>query len=132
VKLDDITGIDRDEWANDADREVAPDHPTPDFWRMLVMPVKPRKISKGGIVIPEEAQTNATYLNYVGKVIAMGPLAYKSDRFAGVDPPKPGDFVIYGRYAGQPLDHRGTKLLIVNDDEILARVTDPESLKIYI
>lgn len=120
------------EWTNEVDREVPPGWPAPDFWRILVMPVKPRKVSKGGIVIPEEAQKAEQHLNYIGRVVAMGPLAYKSERFAGVVPPIPGDYVIYGRYAGQPLDHKGCKLLIVNDDEILARVSDPESLRIYV
>ena len=107
--------------------------PRPVLWRILVMPVKPKEISKGGIVIPREAQDAQGHLNYVGKVVSTGALAFKSDKFAGEDGfPKVGDYVLYSRYAGQQMTYRGTKLLIVNDDEILGVVPNPEALQIHI
>jgi co-chaperonin GroES (HSP10) len=40
-----------------------------------------------------------------------------------------GDYVAFGRFAGQKLTHKGVKLLLVNDDEILAVVPNPETLQ---
>jgi chaperonin GroES len=132
VTLDTILSDESDDWMNDAETAIPADHPIPEYWRVLVMPVRAKKMSKGGIAIPAEAQKNAEYLNYIGKIVAFGPLAYKSERFAGVERPAVGSFVIYGRYAGQPMKHRGVKFVLINDDEILARVSDPEALQIYI
>ena len=130
-----MDGVETEGWDNDIETEAAPDHPTPMYWRVLVMPVRPRKVSKGGILIAEEARNNADFLNFIGKIVATGPLAFMSESYKGIDSnelPKVGEFVIYGRYAGQPLEHRGVKLLFINDDEILGRVPDPESIKVYL
>lgn len=121
------------ETLNDIDVEVPADHPQPLLWRVLIAPVKPKTMSRGGIEIPALAQEAQEYMNYLGKVVAVGDLAFKSEKFAGQQSfPGVGDFVIYGRYAGQKIQHRGVKLLVVNDDEILCVVSDPEALKIYI
>ena len=53
----------------------------PLLWRVLICPVQPRKLSKGGIALPESAQDAETHLNYIGRVVAVGPLAGKSEKF---------------------------------------------------
>lgn len=127
-----------DDGANDLEAPVPEGLPEPLTWRVLVMPIRPKKVSKGGIVIAEESQRNQSVLDYRGRIVAAGPIAFHKTDKSGEpiwpegSKPKVGDFVVYGRYAGQPLEHRGAKLLIVNDDEILARVKDPESLRVYL
>lgn len=126
-----------EDWSNEPDREIPDDHPLPDFWRILILPVRPKKISKGGIMIAESARTAESVLNYIGQVVALGPLAYTSERFklpdgSMIEPPKVGDIVIFGKYAGQPIEHRGMKFRFINDDEILGRVRDPEALRVHI
>jgi co-chaperonin GroES (HSP10) len=125
--------------------------PKPLFWRMLVMPVQPKKVSKGGIALPFSSQEAQRYLNYMGKVVAMGELAGEDKRlnkkksiwrrflllFIGVPKqakafPKLNDYVVYGRYAGQVLTYKGVRLLIINDDELLAVIKDPDALKVQI
>lgn len=107
--------------------------PKPLYWRMLVMPVRPKKVSSGGIVLPVSTQEAQQYLNYMGKVIAIGSSAGKDKRLEGENAfPKVGEYVIYGRYAGQVLTYKGVRLVIINDDEILAVVTDPDSMKIHL
>jgi co-chaperonin GroES (HSP10) len=109
------------------------DLPKPLYWRMLVMPVQPRTVSKGGIVLPASSQETQKYLNYIGKVVGIGALAGTDKRLLGeFNFPKVGDYVIYGRYAGQVLIYRGVRLLIINDDEILAVANNPEALKIQL
>jgi len=123
----------QEEWNNEQDVAIPAGHPIPILWRILVAPMRPRKVSKGGILIAEAAQHNQAHLNYVGKVVALGDLAWKHPRFEGqAAKPAVGDFVIYGRYAGQPLEYKGVKLLIINDDEVLATIGDVDSLKIHI
>lgn len=121
-----------EDWSNDIDTELSDDYPRPEFWRILLMPVRAKTTSAGGIAIPEEAQRNSDHLNYIAKVIALGPLAYKADRLKGIDPPKVGSYIVMARYAGQSLEHRGVKLRLLNDDEILARVNNPEALRVYV
>ena len=127
----------------------------PLLWRVLICPVQPRKLSKGGIVLPDAAQDAEEHLNYIGRVVSMGPLAGKSEKFlnpdwrewrdsenkdprAGLDvrlrylwSVKEGDIVVYGRYAGQRMEWKGVKLLTVNDDEILAVVDSIMSFRVY-
>jgi len=123
-------------WDNQEGVEVPTDLPQPQLWRVLVFPMKPQEVSKGGIVIASQAQENQRHLNYVGKVVRMGPLAGHSEKFSLGNlngfAVKEGDYVIYGRYAGQPLEYKGARLLIVNDDEILATVADPQALRIHV
>lgn len=123
----DPTSWDGDGWTNETD-EVPEGHPVPKLWRVLICPVRPKQKTASGLVIAQSAQDAQKVLNYVGKVVALGPLAYADERFKGVTPPKIGDWVAYGRYAGMPMTYKGCRLLLVNDDEILCDVPDPEGL----
>ncbi len=111
------------------------DLPKPTFWRILVAPTRPKEVSKGGIVLAVANQEAQEILNFIGKVVALGPMAGKHERLGGTgteaspDFPKVGDYVAFGRYAGQKLSFKGTKLLLINDDEILAVVPNPETLQ---
>lgn len=105
----------------------------PIYWRMLVMPVRPRIRTQSGIFIASSAQEAQEVLTYVGKVVAMGSKAGKDARLDGEpNAPKVGDYVIFGRYAGQKITYKNVKLLLVNDDEILSVVSDPDALRIHI
>lgn len=138
---DDVGG---DLWENPDDIEMPKDLPETILWRLLVMPMRPRAVSKGGIHLPDEAREAQRHLNYVGKVLSMGALCGLSERFAMNSPltgevsqdkawpVKIGDYVIYGQYAGQRMIYRGLRLLVLDDDHILGIVRDPEALKIYI
>lgn len=108
-------------------------------WRVCVLPVKPKKVSSGGIVIPITAQEAQHHLNYVGRVISMGPMAWTDKRLGARGDgsradcaPKFGEFVVYGKYSGQRLLYKGVTLLIINDDEVLMSSVDPEALQIKI
>lgn len=111
------------------------DLPKPLFWRVLVAPIKPKEVSKGGIVLAVANLEAQEILNYLGKVVALGPMAGKHERLGGdgranPDFPKVGDYVAYGRYAGQRLSHKNVRLLVCNDDELLAIVPNPETLQV--
>lgn len=132
---------DNHDWVNPMDdlpESFWEEVPKPLYWRVLVMPITAKEKTKSGIVIPVSAQESQKYLNYIGKVIAMGPTAGKHERLGGdgvnVSPgfPKIGDYIAYGQYAGQRMTFKGTKLLTLNDDEILHTVPNPDALTVHI
>lgn len=119
--------------------ELLADAPQPMLWRVLIRPKSPKRVSAGGIVLASQAKDAETYLQHIGRVVALGPLAGKSERYRDPDDSTKllhsvnvGDWVCYGRYAGQRIVHRGLRLLVVNDDEILARVTEPDVIRVYV
>lgn len=143
-----------DAWLNDQDVEIPKGLPEPTLWRVLVMPVQPRRKSRGthgvSIALPDTTQDSEGYLNYIGRVLKLGPLAGKNEKFenpewrAVKDSPalssrtpqylwgvKEGDWVIYGRYAGQRMEYEGVKLVMTNDDEIIGTIADPSGFRIY-
>ena len=148
-----------EDWSNDESvtlpQGFLDELPLPLYWRVMVMPIRPQKMSKGGIALPMESIEVQKYLNYMGRVVALGPLAGANERLGGGGNPKlswwrslfsirggeavrskgfpnAGDHIIYGRHAGQPMTYKGVKLLTINDDEILARVPNPDTLRVYI
>jgi chaperonin GroES len=126
-----------DIWANQDGDELPPDFfeglPIPIYWRVLVMPKAAQKKTKSGIVLAQAAQEAQQHLCYIGQILAAGGEAFKSERFANEkNLPKVGDWIIYGRYAGQRLEYKGVKLLIVNDDDILAVASDPHALRVHV
>jgi co-chaperonin GroES (HSP10) len=110
--------------------------PQPVGWRVLIEPVKVEEKTKGGIVLAHDTVKAKEHLRYLGRVVAMGSLCYSDERFHGERWCDVGDYVAYGQYAGQEVVIRDTeaapvKLRLVNDDEILARIPEPEAVLIY-
>lgn len=119
------------DWANPEDRPLPPEGEilVPFGWKMLVMPMRPKMVSKGGILIPQVAQDGDQYLNYVGRVVALGSLCFKHAKFREMgltesDKPKRGTWVVYPIYQYQRIDFKGTKLILLNDDSFLATVPE--------
>lgn len=107
------------------------DAPSPGLWRVLLRPRPPKTRSTGGIMIPTQAQDAESHLQHVGQIVSIGPIAGQSPKFEGAWDYKVGDWIVYGRYVGQRMTHRDIRLLIVDDDQIQARLADPYALKIY-
>ena len=107
--------------------------PEPSGWRMLVLPFTPKEKSKGGIIFSQESLDKARIATNCGYVIKMGPLAYgDKEKFPTGPWCKKGDWVIFARYAGSRLPIEGGEVRILNDDEVLGTVKDPESVLHYI
>jgi len=106
--------------------------PEPSGWRILVLPFTPKEKTKGGLIIAQESLDRLRIATNCGYVLKMGPLAYKDkDKFE--DPwCKTGDWVIFARYAGSRLPIEGGEIRILNDDEVLGTIQDPESVLHYI
>jgi co-chaperonin GroES (HSP10) len=107
--------------------------PEPSGWRMLVLPFTPKEKSKGGIIFSQESLDKARIATNCGYVLKMGPLCYQDkEKFITGPWCKKGDWVIFARYAGSRLPIEGGEVRLLNDDEVLGTVTDPESVLHYI
>ena len=106
--------------------------PVPSGWRLLVLPFSPREKTKGGILIAQESLDKLRIATNCGYVISIGPLAYHDkEKFPTGPWCKKGDWVIFARYAGSRLPIEGGEVRILNDDEVLGTIKDPESVLHY-
>ena len=103
--------------------------PVPSGWRLLVLPFSPREKTKGGILIAQESLDKLRIATNCGYVLKMGPLAYHDQEKFPTGPwCKKGDWVIFARYAGSRLPIEGGEVRILNDDEVLGTIKDPEAV----
>ena len=103
--------------------------PEPSGYRLLVLPFTPKEKTKGGIIIAQESLDKLRIATNCGYVIKLGPLAYADkEKFATGPWCKKGDWVIFARYAGSRLPIEGGEVRILNDDEVLGTIKDPESV----
>ena len=106
--------------------------PEPSGWRLLVLPFTPKEKTKGGIIIAQESLEKLRIATNCGYVLKMGPLCYSEKKFTSGPWCKKGDWVIFARYAGSRLPIEGGEVRIINDDEVLGTIKDPESILHYI
>lgn len=111
----------------------------PMFWNVLIEVRKPEERSAGGIVLQDEIKEKDMLLCPVGKVIAVGPMAFKTKTAGGHDysvhaqDVVPGTWVLVNRKVGLPIKLRDREtgqdrwLQMVNDYEILTPLTEEEA-----
>jgi|TARA_R110000744_G_C18957521_1_gene516461 co-chaperonin GroES (HSP10) len=106
--------------------------PAPTGWRMLILPYRGKATSEGGIHIPDKVLEDGQIQTVVGYVLKQGPLAYK-DKEKFPDGPwcNEKEWVIFARYAGSRFRIDGGEVRILNDDEILATISDPDDILNY-
>jgi len=107
------------------------DLPTPVFWRVLLGKVKKDEKTAGGIILPDDVKRYMENGLSVMKVLAMGPLCFKDEKFKhhSKEPSaahyKVGDIVVIGKFTGQDLVCNGGDVLkICNDDEVIAVINN--------
>ena len=103
--------------------------PKPTGWRLLVLPFKMKDKTKGGILITDDVIERSQVASTCGLVLDIGPDAYK-DKERYPDGPwcKKGSWVIFARYAGSLIKIDGGAVRLLNDDEVLATVENPEDI----
>lgn len=121
--------IQNDQWVTEDD---VPD-PTPlpriPGVGLLVRPVPVRRKSAGGILIPDTVRADMDYLNTVGRVVSLGEMAFLDEDIYRTGPwVKPGDYVVYAKFAGQKIWWKGVKLLLIKASAIELVVEKPEYL----
>lgn len=114
---------------SELDESVKDRIPTPSGWRLAVLPYRGSEKTKGGIILAEETQKRTQLATVCGYVLKVGSLAYADE---GKFPTGPwceeGDWVIFGRYAGARISIDGGEIRLLNDDEVLGKVNDPEDI----
>lgn len=79
--------------------------------RVLVKPAPAEEKTVGGIIIPDSAKEKPLK----GEVVAVGKGTKDEEMVV-----KPGDQVLYGKYAGTELEFDGTTYLIMRQSDVLA------------
>lgn len=104
----------------------------PAGWRILIRTRKaPDKI--GNVYMPDDAKEKAQLAAVVAEVLAMGPLCYRDENKFGPEPEPwcaPGDWIFIGKYAGAKfkIGTNSDDYRIINDDEVVALVDEPDSI----
>ena len=119
-----------------ASKEIIDRLPQPTGWRVLIAPFNPPKKSKGGILLNQKTLEEDVIQTNVGYVLRMGPLAYADkERYPTGPWCEEKQWVIFARYAGSRFrlnDEKraafGSEVRILNDDEILGTILDPDDI----
>jgi len=113
----------------DPDKKEIEKLPKPVGWRILVLPFKAKDKTKGGILLTDKTIEDSQMTASVALVVAVGPDAYADkEKFPNGPWCKQGDWVVFGRYAGSRLRIEGGEVRLLNDDEILGVVDNPEDI----
>jgi|TARA_E500000305_G_scaffold53917_1_gene43026 chaperonin GroES len=103
--------------------------PNPTGWRMLILPYRGKEITEGGIVLPNKLLDDDQIQTVVGYVVKQGSLCYKDkEKFPEGPWCREKDWVIFARYAGSRFRIEGGEVRILNDDEILATIDNPDDI----
>ena len=103
--------------------------PQPTGWRILVLPFKMGEKTKGGILMGQDTLEKQQVASQCGNVLAMGPDCYHDKRRYKQGPwCKVGDWIMFARYAGSRIKIEGGEVRLLNDDEILATIKNPEDI----
>jgi len=114
---------------NNLPKKIKDRLPQPTGWRILVLPYQGTGKTKGGVLLADETVEMHQVATVCGYVLRMGPDAYKDkDKFSEGPWCKEKDWVIFGRYAGSRLKIEGGEIRLLNDDEILAKISNPEDI----
>ena len=111
------------------DKSLLDRMPNPTGWRMLILPYRGKAQTDGGIYIPDQVLDDGQIQTVVGYVLKQGPLAYKdTEKFPEGPWCQVNNWVIFARYAGSRFRIDGGEVRILNDDEILATISDPDDI----
>lgn len=101
--------------------------PTPCGYHILIAIPSISTTTKSGLIkMTEMMKKQEESASVIGRVIEIGPDAYKDERrFPGGPWCKPGDYVIFRSYSGTRIKVDGQEFRLINDDTIEGVVEDP-------
>lgn len=106
--------------------------PSPTGWRLLILPYRGKGKTESGVYLPDQVVEQNQVSTQVGYVLKAGPLAYQDEEKFPKGPwCKEKDWVMFARYSGSRFNIDGGEVRILNDDEILARISNPEDVLHY-
>jgi len=122
--------IKNDMWITEEEDERTPDVlPELPGFHVLVRPVSIKEKTKGGILLPNSTKDDMSYLTTIGQVIKIGDLAYNdNEKFPKGPWCQLGDYVCYAKHAGQKIQYKNVKMILLYDDQVIMKVQDPKFL----
>jgi len=109
----------------------------PLFWNVLLEIKKPEAKSPGGIILADDVLEREQLLTMVGKVVELGPMAFKTKTAGGHDYAVhaadivPGAWVMTSRKFGVPIRTKdGRVFQMCNDYEIIAVISEDDAQEI--
>ena len=112
----------------DLSKKASSKLPKPTGWRLLVLPFKIKEKTKGGIIMSDITIEKQQVASQCGLVVALGDQCYDKKRYPEGPWCKKGDWVVFARYAGSRIQIDGGEVRLLNDDEILATIENPEDI----
>ncbi|HBE89015.1 MAG TPA: co-chaperone GroES [Elusimicrobia bacterium] len=85
--------------------------------RVVVKPLEPKEVKKGGIIIPETAKEKPQE----GEIVAAGKGRTEDGKPVPMEV-KVGDKVLYGKYSGTEIKINDEEYLIMKEEDILGIV----------
>jgi len=102
---------------------------TPTGYRILVLTYAGPKKTKGGINLSDTTQETIQMTTVCGLVLKMGDLCYNDkDKFPNGPWCKLNEWIIFSRYAGSRFKIDGGEVRVLNDDEVIATINDPNDI----
>lgn len=112
-----------------ADELLAAMMPRPAGYKLLISLPKPEEKTSGGIIKSKETLHHEQISSVYGRVIDMGPDAYKDKKRCPSGPYcKIGDWIMMRSYAGTRFTIQGEEFRILNDDSVEGTVEDPTGI----
>ncbi len=93
--------------------------------RVVVRPTPKEEVSKGGVILPDTVREKPQE----GEIIAVGPGRLSEEGTRIAMELKPGDKVIYAKYAGTELKLDDEEVIILRESDILAKRSPKEARK---
>lgn len=95
--------------------------------RVLVLPDAAEKVTRGGIILPEDEVEKQEFAQCKATMVAIGENAFEeaAARSSAFTKPKPGDRVLIAKYGGIIIKgDDGVKYRLMNDEDVTARLKE--------
>ena len=103
--------------------------PNPTGWRMLILPYRGKGMTSGGFALSNQTVDEDQIQTVVGYVLKLGPLAYADkEKFPSGPWCKEKDWIVFPRYGGSRFKIEGGEVRVLNDDEVIATIQDPDDI----
>lgn len=110
-------------------------------YTLVLAPIKIEERTSGGILLTTDTKKLEETTRFVCKVLSIGPLAFRHDKFKPHPNAEPiracevGDIITISSYAGSKIpmidpEGRPFSLKVINDDEVLTRIHDGSVLNV--
>ena len=111
------------------DKSTLESLPTPTGYRILVLPFAGPKKTKGGLFLSDTTQETIQMTTVCGLVLKMGDLCYHDkEKFPKGPWCKLNEWIIFSSYAGSRFKIDGGEVRVLNDDEVISTISDPNDI----